>query len=675
MKLIFSTIFVLNFCLLSFGQAPESFSYQAVVRDASGAILPNDNVNLKIMILDNSANGTVLYSETHNVITNEYGLINLQIGEGTILTGVFSSINWGVNNKFVRMEMDPTGGSSFTFLGTSQLLSVPYALYAESSGNSGTTYSAGNGISISGNIIANSAPDQTVTLTGAGSTTVNGTYPNFTVTSIDNVNDADSNPTNELQTLSQTGTNVTLSNGGGTISVNDGDTSLWKINPLGNIYRKSGLVGIGLNAPLYRLHINDTLSDLRPNSLVSVSQGGTTAGNIYRGFSSQLFGTDGYNRSIQAASGGISTGDNIAFAGFSDNALNNYGIVSVSGNVSSTSGSNIGVYSLTNGSSSFNTGIFSEIGENTNGASNNGIVSYILGNNSSSNIGMYSSVNNSLITNIAISGDIGSASTINSPNSASANSSTSTAVKASNQGTGGTTTYGVNAFSMGGSSTNFGVYGYASGNPPTNSYSIYGQEGSTNLVNYAGYFNGKVTITGTLSNPSDRRLKTNIRPIESGILDKLKSLSVYNFEYSATGDYSSISLPTGQHIGLIAQDLETVFPQVVSEQYSPIADTIFYEEHTIKPTSFQMEKTSENSNQETLTKTDKTAYTVAYDRVASYKAVNYIELIPILLQGIKEQQLIIENQQLQIDELNSDLAKMKQQMLEFTDKLNQLTKQ
>lgn len=672
MKLLFSTIFVLNFCLLSFGQAPESFNYQAVVRDAGGIILANQNVNIKILILDSSANGTVLFSETHNLIANEYGLINLQIGTGTTLTGAFTSINWGISNKFIRMEMDPTGGSNFSFLGTSQLLSVPYALYAETSGNGGASYSSGSGISIVGNVISNSSPDQVVSVTGAGATNVSGTYPNYTISSTDNVNDADSNPTNELQTLSQTGTNVTLSNGGGTISVIDGDTSLWKLNG-NNIYRRYHNVGIGINSPQYRFHVNDTLNNSKVNSIFLNSVGGSTTNTVYRGFYSQIAGTNGLNRAIQANSGGLSTGENIAFAGFSDNALNNFGLITVVGNSSSTIGSNYGLYNLVNGSSTENAGILSEIGENTNGASNNGIVSYVYGNNTNTNIGMQSSVNNSLLNNIAIRADIGNFSYVGSPNSATSNTSVSTAVVANNLGTGGTTTYGVSAYSSGGSSTNFGVYGNAGGNPPTNSYSIYGQEGSTNLVNYAGYFNGKVTITGTLSNPSDRRLKSNIQNINNGMLEKLLSLNVYSFLYTPVGDYSSISLPTGEHIGLIAQELETVFPQVVNEQYSPIPDTVYFEKSHLYPSdnSTNIDGTLDQKN--TIQSSNENYY-IKHDRVVSYKSVNYIELIPVLIQGIKEQQLIIENQEQKLNSQDSTIENLQQQLNQLLIRVQQLEK-
>jgi len=207
--------------ILTFAQAPESFTYQAIVRDNSGQPLPNAPVTFQFNILQSSTSGTIVYSEEQSVTTNDFGLVNLQIGQGTVQIGSFSSIDWSSDAYFLNIQIDQ--GSGLVDMGTQQFISVPYALYAKSAGNGGTTYTAGNGISITGNIIENTAPDQTVTITGSGATTVTGTYPNFTISSTDNVDDADADPNNEIQTLSQSGNNVTLSNGGGTISVADND--------------------------------------------------------------------------------------------------------------------------------------------------------------------------------------------------------------------------------------------------------------------------------------------------------------------------------------------------------------------------------------------------------------------------------------------------------------------
>ena len=118
-----------------FAQAPQSFKYQAVVRNADGEPYANKNIAMRIGIVQGSVSGQAVYTETHQVASTDLGLVNLEIGKGTPVTGTFSAINWGAGTYFVKVEFDPNAGSSFTLLGTSQLLSVPYSLYAEKAGN------------------------------------------------------------------------------------------------------------------------------------------------------------------------------------------------------------------------------------------------------------------------------------------------------------------------------------------------------------------------------------------------------------------------------------------------------------------------------------------------------------------------------------------------------------
>jgi hypothetical protein len=117
-------------------QAPQKMSYQAVVRNASNALVSNANVGVKISILQTSSTGIVIYAETHQPTTNANGLATFEIGGGTVESGNFATINWANGPYFIKTETDPTGGTNYTILGTSQLLSVPFALYA-ASGNPG----------------------------------------------------------------------------------------------------------------------------------------------------------------------------------------------------------------------------------------------------------------------------------------------------------------------------------------------------------------------------------------------------------------------------------------------------------------------------------------------------------------------------------------------------------
>lgn len=132
-KFALLTIFLFA-CILLSAQAPEKFNYQAVARNNSGQPLSNQNISVKISIRSGSASGTVVYSETHAVTTNQFGLFTLAIGGGTPVSGTLGAIDWSANSYFAETEIDPAGGSNYTSLGTVQLLSVPYALYAKDGG-------------------------------------------------------------------------------------------------------------------------------------------------------------------------------------------------------------------------------------------------------------------------------------------------------------------------------------------------------------------------------------------------------------------------------------------------------------------------------------------------------------------------------------------------------------
>ncbi len=118
-----------------FAQAPEKFNYQAVVRNASNALVTNAPVGVRVSILQGSASGNAVYVETHTASTNANGLLTLEIGGGTVLQGTFAGINWANGPFFLKTETDPAGGSNYTVTSTQQLMSVPYALYAEEAAN------------------------------------------------------------------------------------------------------------------------------------------------------------------------------------------------------------------------------------------------------------------------------------------------------------------------------------------------------------------------------------------------------------------------------------------------------------------------------------------------------------------------------------------------------------
>ncbi len=248
MKRIILSIISFAISFATYSQTPQSFQYQAVVRDASGSALQSQAVNFQLSIISGSIAGPVVYSETHSAITNQFGIVSLSVGAGTPVIGSFSSITWGGSAHFIKVEADPSGGTSYLDMGITQLLSVPYALYAETSGNAGQTYTAGNGIDITGNVIANTAPDQIVNITSGTGVQVTGTYPNFSI-----------NNTQPDQTINLTGS---------------GSTSVTGTYPNYTITSTGGTVpytaGTGINIT------GTTIANTAPDQTVNLTQGGST---------------------------------------------------------------------------------------------------------------------------------------------------------------------------------------------------------------------------------------------------------------------------------------------------------------------------------------------------------------------------------------------------------------
>jgi hypothetical protein len=129
-KLVLSLITMLT-VLAGIAQAPNMFKYQAVARNTSGDLIANQTVSFEISILQNSSGGSPVYTETHVATTNQHGLVNLNVGGGAVTFGTFNTIDWGGAIYFIQVKMDPLGGSAYVLMGSSQLLSVPYALNAK----------------------------------------------------------------------------------------------------------------------------------------------------------------------------------------------------------------------------------------------------------------------------------------------------------------------------------------------------------------------------------------------------------------------------------------------------------------------------------------------------------------------------------------------------------------
>ncbi|MEZ4953982.1 MAG: tail fiber domain-containing protein [Saprospiraceae bacterium] len=230
MKTTFTTLLFVLLSVAVFAQAPESLNYQAVLRNSAGDISQNETVSVEFIIHSGSAAGPSVYAENHNATTNEYGLVNLQIGKGSTTAGNFANVDWAANKYFLETIID--GASA----GTQEMVSVPYSLYAKRAG---------------------SADD-----------------------------DFDTDPANELQSLSINGNQMSLSGGGGSVTIPQTPSDWSKSG--NNIYNNNtGNVGVGIENPDAKLHIStigltDTDNALRigGNGKFSIDATGVVGGRM-----------------------------------------------------------------------------------------------------------------------------------------------------------------------------------------------------------------------------------------------------------------------------------------------------------------------------------------------------------------------------------------------------------
>jgi hypothetical protein len=211
-KILLSIVAIATIAQSSFGQAPEGFKYQAVVRDAGNTILTNQAVGMQLTIQQGSIGGSTVYQETFAPTTNAYGLVNLEIGSGTVVSGDFTTIDWANGPYFIETAVDVTGGTSYAVMGTSQLMSVPYALHANTAEN------------VTNDMVDDADADpnneiQTLSFTNDTLYLSSGGFIDLASYSEDLVDDADADPTNELQDLQLIGNVLTITNNGTATSI------------------------------------------------------------------------------------------------------------------------------------------------------------------------------------------------------------------------------------------------------------------------------------------------------------------------------------------------------------------------------------------------------------------------------------------------------------------------
>ena len=247
MKKLFTLSVAILLVSCVFAQAPQKMSYQCVIRNAGGVLMANQSVGIRISILRGSPSGTLVYQETYspNPQTNANGLVTIEIGGGVPITGTFAAIDWAAGTHYLKTETDPAGGTSYSITGTSQLLSVPYALHAKTSEN-GTLWNE-NGSNIYFNTgkvgVGTSTPPYNLSIYGTNMADISL----LTSTSGQTINDG-----LRLGVNSSSGSSWLWNNENGKLYF--GTNNLERMSILAN-----GNVGIGDNTPEATLDVQGTV--------------------------------------------------------------------------------------------------------------------------------------------------------------------------------------------------------------------------------------------------------------------------------------------------------------------------------------------------------------------------------------------------------------------------------
>ncbi len=239
----FTLMFLVFTCLQALhAQAPTRFRYQAVARDQAGAVITG-SIDVRFSLREDDANGISRYTETHHAVTNAQGVLELTVGEGVLISGDLATVDWGHHQYWLKVDIKVPGAPDYTAMGAAQLLSVPYAMYAS---QSGASLIAGEGIAIDNGIIRNTGdldPHnelQTLSLAGNQLSISDGntvTLPTGTTYNAGNgisingntINASDPSATNEIQTLNLNGQELSLSNGGGSVTLPSANPA-WALN-------------------------------------------------------------------------------------------------------------------------------------------------------------------------------------------------------------------------------------------------------------------------------------------------------------------------------------------------------------------------------------------------------------------------------------------------------------
>jgi hypothetical protein len=595
-----------------FAQTPEKISYQAIVRDANDNLVSSQSVGMQISFLQSSPTGTAVYVERHFPSTNINGLLTIEVGAGTIVSGSLSSIDWSNGPYFIKTETDLNGGANYTISGTSQLLSVPYALHSK------TAETVSGGITetdpIFGASVANGITGTDTTYWNNKLDSYTETDPIFGASVASGITGTDTTYwNNKLDSYTETDPIFGASVASG---ITGTDTTYWnnkldsytETDPIFGASVASGITGTDTT---YWNNKLDSYTETDPIFGASVASGitgkDTTYWNNKLDSTSLIWQNTSNNIYFNNGNVGIGTTSPLSKLHINDTlpSFNSSGmrLTIESGNqqdsyyrgidtrINGTAGDVRAIQGVSDGNNSqYNFGV---IGWGLNAKENRGatgISSSLNTNPSGFNYGVTGVASGSVFSNIAVGAYAESGDTTVGDN------------------------YGVSARSSAPSTgVNFGIYSTAS-------------NGGTN---YAGYFNGNVTVTGTFSNPSDAKLKSNIQSLNNAT-SIIKRLTPVEYEYKH--DIRGLNLPENHQYGFVAQELELVLPELVSIQKHNLSTTGSIGDETI----------STNENDAT--------------DVIEYKGINYISLIPIMVQSMKEQE--------------ERIAELEKMVLKMQDELN-----
>ena len=429
--LLLAALFV--FALTGFAQAPQQFNYQAVVRDASGNPVANNTpVVLRFTIHDLTSAGTPVYTETDNTFANQFGLVNVQIGSN----GNLSTVNWGTGAKFLQVEAN-INNAGFLSLGASQLISVPYALFAGNStagstgptgpaGAQGVTGPSGNDGATGVGATGPTGPTGPSGNTGSGGGATGATGPTGPTgsTGSGGGSTGPTGPTGPTGTGTTGATGPSGTNGatgaagaagatGATGPAGSGSVSgtlnyVAKFTPnatsVGNsqIFDNATYVGIGTITPSAKLHVVGTVTTANPYSEFVTASGGATANSSYGGVAATISGTNGYNNAFVGISNGTNAQYNFGVYGFARKALLNFGVEGDAISTTSATGGNIGVEANADSSQNINRGV--EASAMSVAGTNEGVAGFATDKNSAAgaNIGGFFTANLSAGFNVGV---------------------------------------------------------------------------------------------------------------------------------------------------------------------------------------------------------------------------------------------------------------------------------